>query len=217
MTTLPHFRLSIAPPNASMTAGPSVPPAKLCLDLGLTRSNAPATPERSPHTERPSDDPPETAETLATLTRRGSFNYDREHGVFNLEWANFAAFDAWCQEEELCYSIELVASTVKPRGPLWTQYWLYVCSRQLSGGQKQYEKKNPAWNHKIDSKKTSCHCRVAIKLYPHTDIILGHYTSMHDHKISSGNIAYTQMLGVAREQIRSMLVQRVDYKEIVCN
>jgi len=217
MTTLLRFRLSIAPPDASMTAGPSAPPAELCLDLGLTRSNAPAAPERSPRAERPSDDPPETAETPATSTRRGSFNYDREHGVFNLEWANFAAFDAWRREEELRYSIELVASTVKPGGPLWTQYRLYVCSRQLSGGRKQYEKKNPAWNRKIDSKKTGCRCRVAIKLYPHTDIILGHYTSTHDHEIGSGNIAYTRMSGVAREQIRSMLVQRVDHKEIVRN
>jgi hypothetical protein len=96
MMTLPHFRLSITPPDASMMARPSVPPAELCLDLGLTQSNAPAAPERSPHAERPSDNPPETTETPATSTRRGSFNYDWEHGVFNLEWANFATFDAWC-------------------------------------------------------------------------------------------------------------------------
>jgi len=62
---------------------------------------------------------------------------------------------------------------------------------------KQYKKKNPAWNHQIDSKKTGCHCWVAIKLYLHTDITLGHYMSIHDHEISSGNIAYMQMLGVA--------------------
>jgi hypothetical protein len=144
MTTLLRFRLSIALPDASMTAGPSAPPAELCLDLGLTRSNAPATPERSLRAERPSNNPSETTETPATSTRRGSFNYDREHSVFNLEWANFAAFNAWHREEELRYSIELIASTVKPGGPLWTQYWLYICSCQLSGGRKQYEKKNPA-------------------------------------------------------------------------
>ena len=213
MTTLPRFRLSIAPPDASTPPGPSAPPAEHCLDLGLT---APGAPERSPRAERPSDDPPETVETPATSTRRGSFNYDREHGVFTLEWANLAAFDAWRREEELRYSIELIASTVKRGGPLWTQYRLYVCSRQQSGGRKPYEKKKD-WNRKIDSKKTGCHCRVAIKLYLHTDIVLGHYTSTHDHETSSGNLAYMRMSGIAREQIRSMLVQKVDQKEIVRN
>jgi len=107
MTTM-HFCLSIAPPDASMMAGPSVPPAELCLDLRLTQSNAPATPERSPCTKCPSDNPPETVETPATLTRRGSFNYDREHSNFPLEWSNLAAFNAWHREEELRYSIELI-------------------------------------------------------------------------------------------------------------
>jgi hypothetical protein len=129
-----HFRLSIAPPDASMMAGPSVPPAKLCLDLGLIQSNAPAAPEQSPHAERPSDDPLETAETPATSTRRGSFNYDWERGDFPLEWSNLATFNAWCQEEELRYSIELIASRARSGGTLWTQNWLYVCLCQLSGG-----------------------------------------------------------------------------------
>ena len=76
MTTLLHFCLSIAPPDASMMAGLSALPAKLCLDLGLTWSNAPVAPKQSPCTECLSDNPLETAETLATSTRRGSFNYD---------------------------------------------------------------------------------------------------------------------------------------------
>ena len=200
-----------------MRTGPNAPPAELCLDLGLVRSNAPAASEQSTRTERPSNDPPETAETPATSTRRGSFNYDRERGEYPMEWSDLAAFNAWRREEELRYSIELILSVVKRGGPLWTERRVYVCSRQMSGGQKKYEKKNPGWHRKIDSKKTGCHCRVAIKLYPHTDIILGHYTSTHDHEISSGNIAYMRMLGIAREQIRSMLVQRVDHKEIVRN
>ncbi len=213
-TTLLRFRLSIAPPDASMTAGPSAPPAELCLDLGLI---APAAPERSPHAECPSNDPPETAETPATSTRRGSFNYDRERGDYPLEWSDLAAFNAWRREEERRYSIELIASRVRSGGHLWTQNRLYVCSRQLSGGRKQYEKKNPHWNRKIDSKKTGCHCRVIIKLYPHTDTILGNYRNAHDHEVGSDNIAYTRMSGVAREQIKSMLVQKVDHKEIVRN
>lgn len=215
MTTLP---LSIAPSDASMTTGPSALPAEPCPDLGLV---APAAPEQSPHTDRPSDAPPETAEapatSPATSKARGSFNYDREGGGYPLEWSDFAAFNAWRREEEVRYSIELIASTVKRGGPLWTEKRLYVCSRQMSGGRKDYEKKNPDWKRKIGSKKTGCRCRVVIKRYPHTDIILGNYTSTHDHEVGADNIAYTRMSGVAREHIRSMLEQKVDHKEIVRN
>jgi hypothetical protein len=196
MMTSPHFCLSIAPtpPDASTTAGPS-----------------------APRTERPSDNPPETPETLATSTRRGSFNYDWERGDYPLEWSNLNAFNTWRREEELRYSIELIASTVKRGGPLWTKKRLYICSRQLSGGWKPYEKKNLGWKRKIGSKKKGSRCRVVIKLYLHTDTILGNYTNMHDHEIGSDNIAYTWMSGVAWEQIKLMLVQKVDHKEIVCN
>ena len=134
-----------------------------------------------------------------------------------MEWSDLATFNAWRREEELHYSIELIASRVRSRGTFWTQNQLYVCSRQLSGGRKEHEKKKPDWNRKIGSKKTGCRCRVIIKLYPHTDTILGNYRNEHDHEVGSDNIAYTRMSGVVWEQIKSMLVQKVDQKEIVCN
>jgi hypothetical protein len=90
-----------------------------------------------------------------------------------------------------------VGNLSRPRGK--TERQVYVCLRQMSGGQKKYEKKNPGWHCKIDSKKTGCHCRVAIKLYPHTDTILGNYTNTHDHEIGSNNIAYMRISGIARE------------------
>jgi hypothetical protein len=134
-----------------------------------------------------------------------------------LEWSDLTAFNTWHREEELHYSIELIASRVRSGGTLWTQNRLYICSCQLSGGRKEYEKKKPDWNRKIGSKKTGCRCRIIIKLYPHTDTILGHYRNTHDHEVGSANIAYTRMSGVAQEQIKSMLVQKVDHKEIVHN
>jgi hypothetical protein len=209
---------SIAPTDTSMTTALSAPPADLCPDLELV---IPAAPEESPRTERPSDVPQGTTKNApATSINRGSYNYDRVHG-YPLEWSDFAAFNAWRREEELHYSIELIASTVKRGatvkrgGPLWTEKRLYVCSRQLSGGRTEFEKKHPDWRRKIGSKKTGCRCRVVIKLYPHTDAILGNYTNTHDHEVGSENIAYTRMSHVAREQIKSMLVQKVDRKEIV--
>jgi len=118
MLTSTHFRLSIAPLDASMRTVPSVPPAELCLDLGLVWSNVPATLEQSMCTEHLSDDPPETGETPATSTRRGSFNYDQERGEYPMEWSDLATFNAWRREEELHYSIELILSMVKCRKPL---------------------------------------------------------------------------------------------------
>ena len=40
--------------------------------------------------------------------------------------------------------------------------------------------------------------------------------NMHDHKVGLENITYMWMSQVAWEQIKSMLVQKVDRKEIVC-
>ena len=206
---------SIAPTATSMTTALSAPPADLCPNLELV---VPAAPEQSPCTECPSEVP--QGNTPATSIKRRSYNYDRVHG-YPLGWSDFAAFNVWCREEELHYSIELITSTIKRGvmvkcgGPLWTEKWLYVCSHQPSGGRTEFEKKHLDWRCKIGSKKTGCRCWVVIKLYPHTDAILGNHTNMHNHEVGLENIAYTRMSHVAQEQIKSMLVQKVDCKEIV--
>src|SRR6266853_4339273 len=118
-----------------------------------------------------------------------------------MEWARPAKFEAWHWEEELTYSIKLIASSTVHSGKLWALKRIYVCSRQLSRGQSKYQKKILDWQCKIDSKKTGCWCRIVIKYYPHTSTILGHYVSEHDHEIGLANIAYTRMSRVAREKI----------------
>jgi hypothetical protein len=40
---------------------------------------------------------------------------------------------------------------------------------------------------------------------------------MHDYEVGSDNIAYTWTSGIVQEQIKSMLVQKVDHKEIIRN
>ena len=87
MTTL---LMTIALLDASMTTGPSAPSAELCPDLGFV---TPTAPEQSPRTARRSNVPRGTANAPATSTKRGSYNYDREHG-YPLEWSDSAAFDA---------------------------------------------------------------------------------------------------------------------------
>jgi hypothetical protein len=163
-----------------------------------------------------SDGPADSSETPATSLRKGSFNWDRENG-WALEWASIAEFEAWLKEEQLINSIEFVVSGTRTGKWLWTKRWTYVCSRQHSGGQKKYDKKHPDSFRKIDSKKTGCRCRIEIKIYPHTLAILGRYAKEHDHEIHLANVAYTRLSQAARAQIKVMLKQKVDQKEIVHN
>jgi hypothetical protein len=202
MSFLPCFQLSVAPPTPGIATGPSAPPQpQLCLDLGI---------EPFPY------DGPETAETPATSKRKGSFNWDRENGWTN-QWASVAEFEAWLKEEQLAKSIEFVLSSTRTGNWLWAKKRTYVCSRQTSGGQKNYEKKYPDRQRKIDSKKSGCRCQLIIKLYPHTLTILGRYTEEHDHEIRLANVAYTRLSQVARDKIKVLLKQKVDQKEIVYN
>jgi hypothetical protein len=162
---------------------------------------------------------PQAAKTPANLTKKGSFYYNWECGRYPMEWSSPAEFEAWCQEEELAYSIELIAlSTVHrcDRG-LWMLKGVYICSCQLSGGWSKYQKKHLEQQHKIESKKTGCQCHIIIKYYPHTSAILGHYVSEHDHEIGLANITYTWMLQVVREKIKYKLLQKIDPREIVHN
>ena len=159
-------------------------------------------------------DSPKSSKTPATSKRRGSFNWDQENG-WVMEWASIAEFEAWLKEEQLAKSIKFILSSTKPGTWLWTKRQTYVCSRQTSGGQKTYKKKYLDWQCKLDSKKTGCRCQIEIKHYPHTVTILGRYTEEHDHKIQLANIAYTRLSQVARDQIKIMLKQKVNQKEIV--
>ena len=158
-------------------------------------------------------DVPGNAKCPATSRRQGSFNWDRENGYI-LKWADLAKFESWRQEEECIYSIELIASSTKAQGCLWSQRQLFVCGQERSGG-GTYTKKHPNWERKIETKKSGCRCQVIIKSYPHTPTILGRYLAEHDHKIGSANIAYTHLSGIAQERIKIMLIQKIDRCAIV--
>jgi hypothetical protein len=194
-----------------------VPCSHSCFPLTVA---PPALPGLSGIPSEPSAPPvPEAAETPTNSAKKGSFHYDQERGGYPMEWPGPAEFEAWRQEEELAYSIELItSSTVHGRdGGLWTLRGIYICSCQLSGGWNKYQKKHLEWECKIDSKKTGCWCHIIIKYYPHTSAILRCYASEHDHEISLANIAYTWMSQVAREKIKYKLAQKIDSREIVHN
>ena len=161
--------------------------------------------------ERPRD-----AETPATSRKKGSLYSDRKKGKWPHEWDSLAKFEVWRWQEELAYSIELIGSTVKRGNELWLDKHLYMCSRQPSGGRKNYQKKHPERQHKINSKKSGCYCRIMIKRYHHKPTILGRYEVEHSHEISLANLAYMHMSCLAQEQIKSMLQLKIDRREIVC-
>jgi hypothetical protein len=218
MTTIPRFRLQVAPPTLG-TARPSATSAPLMLRLDLDKAQGNAGPvgsgEFSVSSDSSDNDIPDVTETPANSMRKGSFNYDREKGGFAHEWSSLAEFDAWRRQEELAYSIKLVTAWTGPGGRLFTQKKIYCCSCQQTGGNRHYQKKFPDRYRKIESKKTGCHCQLTIKLYPHTQTILGRYEADHDHELGLANIAYTWISRTAREQINIMLEQRVHRNEIV--
>jgi hypothetical protein len=88
------------------------------------------------HLDLRSDEP-------ATLRWPGSFNYDKENGVYPHKWSSLANFNEWRWDEELAYTIELISLDIVPGNTLWTEKHYYVCSRRLSGGTSKYQKKHP--------------------------------------------------------------------------
>ena len=195
----------------------SAHPGEPSLNLGNVGDKACATTEEQAPAECPCDAPPDSSQTPATSTKKGSFNYDHEKGDFLMRWANIAEFNAWHQTEELAYSIEFITAQVTNGKALYLEKRDYMCSRQESGGEVPYQKKHPDRQCKIGSKKSGCACQITIKHYHHTEMILGRYAEEHDHELGVENIAYTRLLWEAQDHIRSMLHQRVDPREIMRN
>ena len=209
MSLLPRFCLSPVSREPVVVAGPTAPPLMVCLNFSASsRGNI-------PRGNIPCGNISDNAESPATSRRVGSFNWDWEQGRFTRKWANLAEFETWHRVEEHASSIELVASTTRADGKLWSRWQLFVCRRQDSGGGRTYQKKNPNRECTIPHKKTGCRCEVLIKQYPHTSTILGCYVADHDHEIGAANIAHTCLSGTTWEQIKMMLIQTIDRREIM--
>ena len=80
-----------------MTGPGTVPPAELCLNLGIEPC-----------------DGPECSETSVNSKKMGSFNWNQENGwAMDSEWAGITEFDTWLKEEQLAKSIEFILSCTK--------------------------------------------------------------------------------------------------------
>ncbi|KAH9041694.1 hypothetical protein EDB85DRAFT_1836550, partial [Lactarius pseudohatsudake] len=135
----------------------------------------------------------------------GSFRYDQESGYYDLSWGSLAEFNTWRQEIEQADSVEIRLAKKEAKGVHYSWKCVYRCMRQGTGRIKPYEKKHPDQICKIDSKRTGCTCKVDLKAYPGTNILLGHYQKDHDHPINIQNLIYTQVSTVAKEKAREAL------------
>ncbi len=148
---------------------------------------------------------------------RGSFQYDQESGDYELSWESLAKFDTWRQEQQQIDSIDLLLANTE----LGTRYFswrrIYRCSRQGSGGIKPYEKKCPDRIQNFGPKRIGCPCKVDLKGYPGTHVILGRYIRTHDHPIGMENLIYTRLSKKAKGKVRGFLEQQVERRAIVCN
>jgi len=219
------FRVSFTPTVPNDTAGLSM--HEFTLDLGLGNearrvsgaSGARIATGEGPPAKRATVAPEAVpVQDPATSTGRGSFNSDRNNG-YPHEWPNIEAFHEWHRSEERTHTIELRVTKVEHGAEtlgrtLWTTKHVYHCARQRIG-QKVDQKKHPESQCKVPRKGTGCRCQIIIKCYPHTPIVLGHYAMDHNHDLGVGNMIYTRLSDGARQQMKSLLIQKVDTQEIV--
>ena len=154
----------------------------------------------------------------ATSSGRGSFNSDRRNG-YRLQWPNIDKFEEWHWSEERVHTIELRVAKVEHGAAtlgrsLWMTKHVYRCACQRVG-QRADQRTHPERQHKIPRKGTSCHCQIVIKHYPHTPVVLGRYVEEHNHDLGADNLMYTRLSDSAWQQIMSLLIQKVDTREIV--
>jgi hypothetical protein len=104
------------------------------------------------------------------------------------EWADTDTFLTWLATEEMEKSIELIVSQVEQSdSPIWWERLVYRCTREYTGGKHDHQR-TTQWERLIPLKKTGCQCHLTIKLYLHTDKILGKYNEQHDHMIGDENL-----------------------------
>jgi hypothetical protein len=119
------------------------------------------------------------------------------------------------EEEENTLSIELRKVQVLSGKWRYVERKRYVCSRAGTGGQKAYEKKNPHWERKVDSKLTDCNCSLVVKTYHNVETVLGRYRPDHNHPTGSENIKYTRISRKTRNWIAAMVRGKVDSGHVV--
>lgn len=145
----------------------------------------------------------------------GSFQFDSTSKNYPYRWESWSEFQTWRANEERQNCIELRLVTTFLGLPEYERQCRYVCSRGGTGGVKAYEKLHPEWNRKREPKRTHCKCVLTVKQYPGVDIVLGSYTSDHNHATGNANLPFVQIPKETREYIAGLLRQKIDPAHIV--
>jgi hypothetical protein len=157
-------------------------------------------------------------EDPATTGRYGSITHDRKCGKMTTEWANEGEFLVWLAAEESDKCVELIVSnTVHSNSPHWREWRILRCSREWTGGHRAQNGAtgSEGKNRKIPSKKSGCWCRLTIKLYRHTEIILGNYENEHDHPLGDENLRFIRLSDMTKDLVMDMVHTKIEAKAIV--
>ena len=146
---------------------------------------------------------------------RGGFQYDQEFAGYDLSWGSLAEFDAWRQDQKSADTIDLVMCLNESGSKHFSWRRVYWCSRHGSGGIKPYDKKYPDRIRKFGTKRIGCPCKLDLKAYPGTNVLLGRYLKTHSHPTGMGNIVHTRLSEKTRRKVRELLELHVERSAIV--
>lgn len=146
----------------------------------------------------------------------GHYTTDLRSGKYELIWSSLSAMEAWHKKEELANYIELkMKETVLNDKLHWDKKYVFVCTRQGTGGASSYVKKRTTRGRKVPTKRIGCPCRLVVKTYPNTAQVLGSYKNTHTHPIGPVNAKFTAISRDTRTIIEERLRGGVDPQRIV--
>ena len=200
MSMLPRYRLRFARDPSVPTTTPEF---ESCLHTFSARRNSPAS---AAHPIAAVVAPPVDVPDPATPERNGSITRDTKRRSPTHEWNSLDEFKTWRMKEQLDHRIELLlVRTISSGGSHWHEKRIYVCSRQGTGRKSKSIGKHLERIRSRPSTRTGCRCRVIVKTYPHTSIVLGWYRTEHDHATGILNLGFTRLQDSTRAYAPGLL------------
>lgn len=146
--------------------------------------------------------------------QHGDYTSNITLGRFPLQWTSAEELGIWLKKEQEQSMIELRLRTTCVNQNA-TKVYYYFCSREGTGGVRAYSKKHPERERKIHTKRLRCPCRLVVKSYPNTNVLLGQYHADHSHPIGDENARFTSLSQETRIRIAEMLRLKMSHSQIV--